>query len=291
MSLLIGFIGFGAMASRMGANLRKAGYRIVAYTPSGRGGDGDVTFLPTPRTLAADADIVIACVPDDEALEQSMSGPDGVLAGMKAGGLLINTSSVAPETSIALATQAAAGGITVLDAPVAGSTPEAESANLVILVGGDAADVARAQPIFDAIGRLTIHAGPSGSGSKLKLVINGIMGATLSVVAEGVAYGLASGLERDMLFDALDAVPVISPHHKRKLKAAKTGDFSPQFPTRLMQKDMRLLLTDAARQMAPMPATAAATQSLSLTRRRYADKDYSALFAIMETMVANDATP
>ena len=117
------------------------------------------------------------------------------------------------------------------------------------------------------------------------------MGATLSVVAEGVAYGLASGLERDMLFDALDAVPVISPHHKRKLKAAKTGDFSPQFPTRLMQKDMRLLLTDAARQMAPMPATAAATQSLSLTRRRYADKDYSALFAIMETMVANDATP
>ncbi|PYD73670.1 3-hydroxyisobutyrate dehydrogenase [Novacetimonas hansenii] len=291
MSLLIGFIGFGAMASRMGANLRKAGYRIVAYTPSGRGGDGDVTFLPTPRTLAADADIVIACVPDDEALEQSMSGPDGVLAGMKAGGLLINTSSVAPETSIALAAQAAAGGITVLDAPVAGSTPEAESANLVILVGGDAADVARAQPIFDAIGRLTIHAGPSGSGSKLKLVINGIMGATLSVVAEGVAYGLASGLERDMLFDALDAVPVISPHHKRKLKAAKTGDFSPQFPTRLMQKDMRLLLTDAARQMAPMPATAAATQSLSLTRRRYADKDYSALFAIMETMVANDATP
>ncbi|EFG85104.1 NAD(P)-dependent oxidoreductase [Novacetimonas hansenii] len=291
MSLLIGFIGFGAMASRMGANLRKAGYRIVAYTPSGRGGDGDVTFLPTPRALAADADIVIACVPDDEALEQSMSGPDGVLAGMKAGGLLINTSSVAPETSIALATQAAAGGITVLDAPVAGSTPEAESANLVILVGGDAADVARAQPIFDAIGRLTIHAGPSGSGSKLKLVINGIMGATLSVVAEGVAYGLASGLERDMLFDALDAVPVISPHHKRKLKAAKAGDFSPQFPTRLMQKDMRLLLTDAARQMAPMPATAAATQSLSLTRRRYADKDYSALFAIMETMVANDATP
>ncbi|MCJ8353410.1 MULTISPECIES: NAD(P)-dependent oxidoreductase [Novacetimonas] len=291
MSLLIGFIGFGAMASRMGANLRKAGYRIVAYTPSGRGGDGDVTFLPTPRALAADANIVIACVPDDEALEQSMSGPDGVLAGMKAGGLLINTSSVAPETSIALAAQAAAGGITVLDAPVAGSTPEAESANLVILVGGDAADVARAQPIFDAIGRLTIHAGPSGSGSKLKLVINGIMGATLSVVAEGVAYGLASGLERDMLFDALDAVPVISPHHKRKLKAAKAGDFSPQFPTRLMQKDMRLLLTDAARQMAPMPATAAATQSLSLTRRRYADKDYSALFAIMETMVANDATP
>ena len=291
MSSLIGFIGFGAMASRMGANLRKAGYRIAAYTPSGKGGDGDVPFLPTPRALAQEADIVIACVPDDEALEQSMSGPDGALAGMKAGGLLINTSSVAPETSTALAAQGAAIGVAVLDAPVAGSTPEAESANLVVLVGGHAADVARAQPIFDAIGRLTIHAGPSGSGSKLKLVINGIMGATLAVVAEGVTYGLASGLDRDMLFDALDAVPVISPHHKRKLKAAKAADFSPQFPTRLMQKDMRLLMTDAARQMAPMPATAAATQSLSLTRRRYPNEDYSALFAVMEDMVANDDTP
>lgn len=288
MSSLVGFIGFGAMACRMGENLRKAGYDIVAYTPSGKGGDGSVRFLPTPRALAQEADIVLVSVPDDEALDKSMSGPDGALAGMKSGGLLINTSSVAPETSVALAKQGAASGITVLDAPVAGSTPEAESGNLVVLVGGDAADVARAQPIFDAIGRLTIHAGPSGSGSKLKLVINGIMGATLSVVAEGVAYGLASGLERGMLFDALDAVPVISPHHKRKLKAAKAGDFSPQFPTRLMQKDMRLLMTDAARQMAPMPATAAATQSLSLTRRRYPNEDYSALFAIMEKMVAND---
>jgi len=284
---LIGFVGFGAMASRMGANLARAGYRIVAYTPSGRGGDGSTRFVPTPRALAQEADIVLACVPDDEALDKSMNGPDGVLAGMKPGGLLINTSTVAPETSVALAQSGQARGITTIDAPVAGSTPEAESGNLIVLAGGAAADISRAQAVFDAIRRLTIHAGPVGSGSKLKLVINGIMGATLAVVAEGVTYGLASGLDRNMLFDALDEVPVISPHHKRKLKAAKGGDFSPQFPARLMQKDMRLLLTDAARQTAPLPAMAAATQSLSLTRRRHPDEDYSALFAVMESMVAN----
>ncbi|MGS0647600.1 NAD(P)-dependent oxidoreductase [Komagataeibacter melomenusus] len=284
---LIGFIGFGAMASRMGANLARAGYRLVAYTPSGKGGDGSTRFVPTPRALAQEADIVIVCVPDDEALEASLQGAEGALAGMKPGGLLINTSTVAPETSVALAEQGKTLGLTVIDAPVAGSTPEAESGNLVVLAGGTAAEISRAQPVFDAIGRLTIHAGPAGSGSKLKLVINGIMGATLAVVAEGVTYGLASGLERDMLYDALDAVPVISPHHKRKLKAAKAGDFSPQFPTRLMQKDMRLLLTDGARQMAPLPAMAAATQGLSLTRRRYPNADYSALFAVMEATVAN----
>ncbi|MFT8791102.1 NAD(P)-dependent oxidoreductase [Komagataeibacter saccharivorans] len=284
---LIGFVGFGAMASRMGANLVKAGYRIAAYTPSGKGGDGSTRFVPTPRALAQEADILIACVPDDEALASALHGSDGALAGLKAGGLLINTSTVAPETSVALAQECATRNIAVIDAPVAGSTPEAESGNLVILAGGAADEIARAQPVFDAIGRLTIHAGPAGSGSKLKLVINGIMGATLAVVAEGVTYGLAAGLDRSMLFDALDAVPVISPHHKRKLKAAKEGDFSPQFPTRLMQKDMRLLMTDAARQTAPLPAMAAATQSLSLTRRRHPNEDYSALFAVMESLVTN----
>ena len=284
---LIGFVGFGAMASRMGANLVKAGYRIAAYTPSGKGGDGSTRFVSKPRALAQEADILIACVPDDEALASALHGPDGALAGLKAGGLLINTSTVAPETSVALAQECATRNIAVIDAPVAGSTPEAESGNLVILAGGTADEIARAQPVFDAIGRLTIHAGPAGSGSKLKLVINGIMGATLAVVAEGVTYGLAAGLDRSMLFDALDAVPVISPHHKRKLKAAKEGDFSPQFPTRLMQKDMRLLMTDAARQTAPLPAMAAATQSLSLTRRRHPNEDYSALFAVMESLVTN----
>lgn len=284
---LIGFIGFGAMASRMGANLTKAGYRIAAYTPSGKGGDGGTRFLPSARALAAEADIVLVSVPDDEALAKALHGPEGVLAGLKEGGVLINTSTIAPETAEALDKEGTARGLHVIDAPVAGSTPEAESGNLIVLAGGTADAIGRVQKVFDAVGRLTIHAGPAGCGTKLKLVINGIMGSTLAVVAEGVAYGLAAGLERSMLFDALDEVPVISPHHKRKLKAAKAGDFSPQFPARLMQKDMRLLLTSAARQTAPLPAMAAATQSLSLTRRRHPDEDYSALFAVMESLVAN----
>ncbi|GAA4497174.1 NAD(P)-dependent oxidoreductase [Gluconacetobacter tumulicola] len=284
----VGFIGFGAMASRMGRNLQAAGYQIVAYTPSGKGGDGNTRFLPSPRLLAeAAGGTVILCVPDDEALASAAYGPDGALAGMAAGQLLINTSSVSPEASLALAAAAGERGIAALDAPVSGSTPEADAGALVVLVGGDAQSVARAQPIFDIIGKTTIHAGPAGSGSKLKLVINGIMGVGLAAVAEGVCYGLAAGLERDMLFEALDSVAVISPHHKRKLKAARTGDFRPQFPTRLMQKDMRLLLDDAARVAAPVATMAATTQLLSLTRRLHPNDDYSALFAVLESTVAN----
>ncbi|OAZ76908.1 3-hydroxyisobutyrate dehydrogenase, mitochondrial [Acetobacter pasteurianus] len=285
----IGFIGFGAMASRMAAHLEKAGYATLAYTPSGKGGDGVTHFLPTPAEVANKADIVLACVPDDEALAASMYGPQGVLAGIKADGLLLNTSSVSPEAADALQKAGQEKNICVIDCPVSGSTPEAEYANLVILAGGDDAAIARAQPIFDKIGRITIHAGPSGSGARLKLVINGIMGAGLAAVAEGIAYGLAAGLDRSMLFDALDEMAVISPHHKRKIKMAKAGDFSPQFPARLMQKDMRLLMDAAARLAVPAPTLAAVTQQLSLARRAAEDADYSVLIGVMEKIVANDA--
>ncbi|BAH99870.1 NAD(P)-dependent oxidoreductase [Acetobacter pasteurianus] len=285
----IGFIGFGAMASRMAAHLEKAGYATLAYTPSGKGGDGVTHFLPTPAEVANKADIVLACVPDDEALAASMYGPQGVLAGIKADSLLLNSSSVSPEAADALQKAGQEKNICVIDCPVSGSTPEAESANLVILAGGNDAAIARAQPIFDKIGRITIHAGPSGSGARLKLVINGIMGAGLAAVAEGIAYGLAAGLDRSMLFDALDEMAVISPHHKRKIKMAKAGDFSPQFPARLMQKDMRLLMDAAARLAVPAPTLAAVTQQLSLARRAAEDADYSVLIGVMEKIVANDA--
>ncbi|GBR03357.1 NAD(P)-dependent oxidoreductase [Acetobacter oeni] len=284
----IGFIGYGAMASRMGTHLKKAGYSVTAYTPSGKSPDPSVRMAGTPRDLAKQADTVIVCVPDDEALAASMYGEHGALAGIKTGTLLINTSSVSPEATTRLADAGKKVGITVLDAPVSGSTPEAEAGSLVILVGGSANDIENAQPIFNAIGKVTIHAGPSGCGTRLKLVINGIMGAGLTTLAETIAYGLAAGLDRTMLFDALDQVAVISPHHKRKLKAAKDSNFAPQFPGRLMQKDMRLLLDAAAREAVPVPTIAATTQMLSLGRRKYPNEDYSALIGIMEKLVAND---
>lgn len=286
----IGFIGFGAMASRMGDNLKKAGYALIAYTPSGKGGDGSTPFLPTPAEVARKADIVLVCVPDDEALAAAMYGENGALAGMAANALLLNTSSVSPTAADTLQKAGQEKRVCVLDCPVSGSTPEAETGALVILAGGDEADIARAQPVFDCIGKTTIHAGPSGSGARLKLVINGIMGAGLAAVAEGIAYGLAAGLDRSMLFGALGEVAVISPHHKRKIRAASEGDFTPQFPTSLMQKDMRLLMDAGARLAVPMPTMAATTQQLSITRRAAAHEDYSALIGVMEHIVANDNT-
>lgn len=281
----IGFIGYGAMAQRMGANLRRAGYSVVAFAPSG--GKDETEMLPSPRAIAEAADVIILCVPNDAAENQSLQGENGMLAGISAGKLVLDTSTVSPEQALALAKIAAENGFVVLDAPMSGSTPEAETGDLVMLVGGDAETVERAKPILDVVGKLTIHAGPAGSAARLKLVVNGVMGATLNVIAEGVSYGLKAGIDRDVLFDTLQQVAVVSPHHKRKLKMGQDKSFPSQFPTRLMSKDMGLLI-DAGRNVgAFMPAMAIADQALGLSNRQHADEDYSALIGAMEHSVAN----
>ncbi|MBS1030157.1 NAD(P)-dependent oxidoreductase [Gluconobacter cerinus] len=281
----IGFIGYGAMAQRMGANLRRAGYSVVAFAPSG--GKDETEMLPSPRAIAEAADVIILCVPNDAAENQSLQGENGMLAGISAGKLVLDTSTVSPEQALALAKIAAENGFVVLDAPMSGSTPEAETGDLVMLVGGDAETVERAKPILDVVGKLTIHAGPAGSAARLKLVVNGVMGATLNVIAEGVSYGLKAGIDRDVLFDTLQQVAVVSPHHKRKLKMGQDKSFPSQFPTRLMSKDMGLLI-DAGRKVgAFMPAMAVADQALGLSNRQHADEDYSALIGAMEHSVAN----
>lgn len=149
----IGFIGFGAMASRMGDNLKKAGYALVAYTPSGKGGDGTTPFLPTPADVARKADIILVCVPDDEALAAAMYGEHGALAGTHANQLLLNTSSVSPEATDALQKAGQEKQVCVIDCPVSGSTPEAEAAALVVLAGGDDACWNAPAPYLTALAR------------------------------------------------------------------------------------------------------------------------------------------
>lgn len=207
----IGFIGYGAMGVRMGANLRRAGYRLVAYTPSRKSADPQTPILESPKTVAEQSDAIILCVPNDSAQASSLLGDKGILAGIRPDTLLIDCSTVSPGAADKLAEIGRQHGIAVLDAPMSGSTPEAEKGELVMLVGGEDATLERARPILEAVSKAIVHAGPAGSGARLKLVINGIMGATLNIVAEGVGYGLSAGLDRDMLFEALSQVAVISP--------------------------------------------------------------------------------
>ena len=279
----LGFVGFGAMPLRMAKRLRTEGHSLVAFDPGldGRELDG-FPLIDNASSLASRVDAVLICVPNDAALGMAAEGPGGILEGARDGQLLINFSTVSPTASEALTKAAKAKGLRYIEAPMSGSTPEAENGQLVFLAGGDAADVAAAADVLEILGRKTVHVGEVGMGAVTKLIINGVMALGTAALAEGLAYGARAELDRDVLIDVLSDLILVSEHHKRKLVMAKDDKYPAQFPTHLMSKDMGLLLADARERGAPMPAMAAAAQMYAFADRAHAKEDYASAIGAME---------
>ena len=286
--LRLGFVGFGAMPRRMAARLRDANYVVIAFDVARDGGEVDgFPLTDSPASLAGKVDAILIAVPNDAALHQSMIAPGGALEGAREGQVIINFSTVSPGASKALAAAAAAKGIGYVEAPMSGSTHEAESGKLVFLAGGSDDDVTAAMPILDVIGRKTVHVGAVGDGAATKLIVNGVMALGTAALAEGLAYGARAGLDRDVLIDVLSDLILVSEHHKHKLAMAKAGKYPAEFPTRLMSKDMGLLLADARERGASMPSMAAAAQMYAYAGRVHPDEDYASAIAAMEAIAAN----
>ncbi len=287
----LGFVGFGAMSRRMAARLHDASFSVIAFDIAHPIGNlGGFALTKSPRSLAEEVDAVLVCVPNDHALAASMEAEDGALKGMRPGQLLINFSTVSPDASKALAEAANQREVRFVEAPMSGSTPEAESGKLVILASGSKADVEAAAPILDVVGRKTIRTGPIGDGLVIKLIVNGVMAMGTAALAEGLAYGVCSGVDRDVIIDVLSGLILVSEHHKRKLAMAKAGEYPSQFPTRLMSKDMGLLISDARTRGSPMPNMAAASQLYAYASQLHPDEDYASAIAAMETLVQDMST-
>ena len=137
------------------------------------------------------------------------------------------------------------------------------------------------------VGRKTVHAGPVGNGYVAKLIVNGVMALGTAALAEGLAYGARAGVERDILIDILSDLILVSEHHKRKLAMARAGKYPAQFPTKLMSKDMGLLLADAQKCGAPMPTMAAAAQLYAYASQFHPSDDYASAIAALEMLVQN----
>ena len=282
----IGFVGFGAMPSRMAARLSKASCSVVAFDPSHPEGEVDgFRMMPSAKALAQEVDAVLVCVPNDAALEMSTQSSAGALEGARQGQLMIDFSTVSPGASRALGKAAGKRQVRYVEAPMSGSTPEAEKGELVFLAGGESADVEAAAPILDVLGRKTVQAGPVGQGAVTKLVINGVMAMGAAALAEGLAYGVRSGVDRDMLIDTLSDLILVSEHHRRKLAMARKNEFPAQFPTKLMSKDMGLLLDHAREVGAPIPGMAAAAQLYAFAAQSHPTDDYASAIAALQDVV------
>jgi 3-hydroxyisobutyrate dehydrogenase-like beta-hydroxyacid dehydrogenase len=285
-----GFIGLGNMGSRIVQRLLDHGYQVCVYDRNrakaealaAHGGVVAASVLELVRS----SDVVLSCLTNDEAVQSVYSGPEGVFAGAKPGTVVLEMSTISPESSRALHKLGARSGVDVLDVAISGSTPAAEAGILTLLVGGDQELFQAAEPIFLAVAKQYFLLGGPGSGTAMKLVVNTLLGVGMQAIAEAVVLGEKSGLDRGRLLEVLSKTAVIAPAHVGKLARLAINDYSPQFPLRLMHKDFQLILEAAAQVHVPMPATQAAFGVNSDEVAHSADEDFSAVLKRMEEVAA-----
>jgi 3-hydroxyisobutyrate dehydrogenase len=282
----LGFIGLGAMGRRMALRLLSSKFKLTVYDHTSRKiqalAAAGATPAPSVRQLARKSEVIVSCLPTDEAVLSVYEGPEGVIACANPGTVVIEMSTVSPETSRTIHRMGRERGIEVLDVAISGSTPAAEQGTLTLLGGGDAKVFDSCQPIFSAVAKQYFHMGPSGSGTTMKLVVNTLLGVNMQAIAEAVAFGEKAGLGRALLLRVLAKTAVIAAAHQNKLLRAERDDYSPQFPLRLMNKDFGLILDKAAELGAPMPATAAAHQIFAARTAVNGDEDFSSVIDEME---------
>jgi 3-hydroxyisobutyrate dehydrogenase-like beta-hydroxyacid dehydrogenase len=286
----LGFIGIGAMGSRVAGRLLKNGFRVTVFDRDTAKANGVVQsggiVAPSIADLASGADVVLSMLTNGEAVNTVYSGSQGVLEHIRPGSMIIEMSTVSPETSRELSRLGSARGVSVMDAPVSGSTPAAEQGSLTLLCGGEEDSFHAAKPIFAAIGRQYFYLGPSGSGNTMKLVVNTLLGVGMQAIAEAIVLGEKAGLDRQRLLEVLSKTAVIAPAHLGKLTKALERDYRPEFAVGLMNKDFHLILETAASLRAPMPTAAAAFPINAAEFAEHPDYDFSAVIDRMEN-VAN----
>lgn len=234
----IAILGLGAMGSRMAARLVAAGHQVAGWNRSAIGAPKGTSLARTPAEAVADAEIVIAMVRDDDASHAVWQGADGALAAMRHGALAVECSTITQDRMLALGAAATAAGVRVIDAPVLGSRPQADAGQLIHLIGGDAADVALAEPALATLSAARLHAGPLGAGAALKLVANTLFAVQVAAVAELVARMRRLGLDPAQAMDLLAATPVLSPAAKGAAALMLAGKHEPLFPVALVAKDL-----------------------------------------------------
>ncbi|MEW1630284.1 2-hydroxy-3-oxopropionate reductase [Streptomyces sp. NPDC089173] len=285
----VAWIGLGIMGSPMSENLIKAGYAVTGYTLEqdkidrlvAAGGTGASSIADAVR----DADVVITMVPASPQVEAIAYGSEGILENAKRGALLVDMSSITPQTSVDLAKNAAEKGIRVLDAPVSGGEAGAIEAVLSIMVGGEQADFDAAKPLLEALGKTIVLCGPHGSGQTVKAANQLIVAVNIQACAEAVVFLEKSGVDLAAALDVLNGGLAGSTVLTRKKDNFLKRDFAPGFRIDLHHKDMGIV-TDAARNVgAALPVGGVVAQLVaSLRAQGDGGLDHSALLRSVERL-------
>jgi 3-hydroxyisobutyrate dehydrogenase len=242
----VAFLGLGIMGSRMARNLRGAGFDVVVWNRTrARAEEVGEPIADTPRAAADGAGVVITMVVDAPQVEEVLFGADGAADALAPGALVVDMSTIAPSAAKSISDRLRERRVGFVDAPVTGSKPRAEDGTLTIMAGGEPADFERARPLFEAMGELIVHAGPSGHGAMVKLLNNAVAAINAAAIAEAFDVGEAYGLDLERLLEVMSAGSAGSVMLDLKARPMLDRSYDKLFKLAHMLKDVRHCLAEA----------------------------------------------
>jgi 2-hydroxy-3-oxopropionate reductase len=286
---MIGFIGLGIMGKPMARNLIKAGYSLVAHNRSrasieALAQEGAQTAT-SPEDVASRSEVVITMLPDSPDVELVYAGEKGIFAGLKPDMLLIDMSTISPVVARKLTVEAKQRGCDMLDAPVSGGEAGAIHAALSIMIGGRAAAVERAMPIFQALGKNIVHVGDAGAGQVAKAANQIVVGLTIEAVSEALVLAKKAGVDpakvRQVLLGGFAQSRILDAHGQKMLER----NFRPGFRIRLHEKDLKIALATGAEYGVPLMVTGLVAQMMTAMRSMgNGELDHSGLVTLIEEL-------
>ena len=285
----LGFVGLGVMGSRMVKRLLDAGHTVTGYNRTQSKAqwliDAGMKWGGTPRDVAQAADVTLSMVTNTAALRAIADGPDGILAGLGAGKLYVDMSTVSPAASRELAARVAAKGAAMLDAPVSGSVITLEEGKLSIMVGGEAAAFEKVKPILADIGPKVTHVGANGLAVSMKIATNLSLAVQMLAFSEGVLLAEKSGIKREVAVEVLLNSVIASPMVKYRGPFVLRMPDEAWFNVDMMRKDMNLALEMGRQLDVPLPTTAVTNEFLTAARGMgLAEQDFAVLFDVLAMM-------
>ena len=280
---MVGFIGLGRMGRPMASHMQRKGFHLIVHDLNQDAVNELAALQARPAhsvaEVAQSADVIFTMLPNSAVVSEIVTGSNGVLAHAKAGSVIVDMSTVSPETTDHLAHCAQEKGCSFVDAPVGRLAQHADRGECLFMVGASDADYARIKPMLEAMGTTLYHCGPVGSGTRTKLVNNYLAVSSCQLNAEALALSQAFGLQLERTLDVIYGTTAVNGQLKIgwPVKVLK-GDVSPGFTIDLAHKDLSLIVEAANSARVPMPIAAAAREAFSTARSRgFGGQDFSAM--------------
>jgi len=279
----VAFLGLGIMGRPMAANLVKAGHELTVWNRT-RGKDVEgARSAASPAEAAAGAEVIWMCVSDTGAVETVLFGPQGVEQSLTQGMILVDSSTISPSATRKFAERVRPKGVDYVDAPMTGSKVAAEGGTLIFMVGGEEAAIEKLKPLFAAMGKLFFRMGDTGKGQAAKLAMNLQIALIYEGFAEALTLATKLGVNAETLLPVVQASMVHSGVVEYKAPFVLKRDFSPNFPLRLMHKDIQLALEAAKEVRAKLPGLETVEEIYEMaTEDGHGNLDYAATLTLLE---------